>query len=83
MYLQHYDEEENATLCDPRSEDALASREGAFTCPVYKTRQRAGTLSTTGQSTNIITYVSLPVAEGTDPSHWVVRGAAAVCTLDD
>lgn len=36
------------------------SKEEEYQCPVYKTGARAGTLSTTGQSTNYILSVDIP-----------------------
>jgi len=63
--------------------EAEEGREGRFLCPLYKTAERAGTLSTTGQSTNFVTEIPLPVEVGTDPAVWVLRGAAALCSLGD
>ncbi|XP_073527968.1 dynein axonemal heavy chain 14 isoform X2 [Phyllobates terribilis] len=52
-----------------------------YECPLYRTPQRAGTLSSTGHSTNFITTVLLPSVER--PSHWIRRGAALLCQIPE
>ncbi|KAF7253561.1 Dynein heavy chain 14, axonemal [Varanus komodoensis] len=52
-----------------------------YKCPLYRTPQRSGILSSTGISTNFITAVRLPTL--TVPSHWITRGVALLCQLDD
>eukprot|EP00742_Colponemidia_sp_Colp-10_P013179 GILJ01014876.1.p1 GENE.GILJ01014876.1~~GILJ01014876.1.p1 ORF type:complete len:1504 (-),score=254.80 GILJ01014876.1:52-4527(-) len=48
-----------------------------YECPVYKINTRAGTLSTTGTSTNFI--IALKMAAGDfPPEHWVSRGTALI-----
>jgi hypothetical protein len=46
----------------------------AYECPLYKTSARAGTLSTTGHSTNFILGVNLSTEK--PASFWVGRGVA-------
>jgi dynein heavy chain len=50
----------------------------SYTCPVYKTLSRFGTLSTTGHSTNFVTMVMLPMQRRSNEAHWVKRGVAMI-----
>eukprot|EP00927_Polykrikos_kofoidii_P016936 TRINITY_DN17697_c0_g2_i1.p1 TRINITY_DN17697_c0_g2~~TRINITY_DN17697_c0_g2_i1.p1 ORF type:complete len:2183 (+),score=502.38 TRINITY_DN17697_c0_g2_i1:396-6551(+) len=53
-----------------------------YACPIYKTSERKGTLSTTGHSTNFVKYFHLAQPER-NSSHWTTRGVAMLCMLDD
>merc|ERR1711865_397786 len=55
--------------------------EGRYLCPLYKTSVRAGTLSTTGHSTNYVLYIELPTNE--HANYWILRGAGMLTMLND
>jgi dynein heavy chain len=60
-------------------EDRKIPDRGVYKCPVYKTLTRAGTLSTTGHSTNFVTSIEIPSNEA--QSRWVKAGVALFCAL--
>jgi len=52
-----------------------------YNCPMYKTTDRRGILSTTGHSTNFVMSVRLPCMQ--NPDHWTMRGLAMMTSLSD
>ncbi|KAL3669840.1 hypothetical protein V7S43_005217 [Phytophthora oleae] len=59
------------------SDASAAIALNVYSCPVYRTAMRKGTLSTTGTSTNLVLAMELP-CQG-DPDYFILNGTALVC----
>ena len=67
----------------PMKKEKINKTRHQYSCPVYKTSERRGMLSTTGHSTNFVMYIELQMKKEHTQKHWIKRGVALITTLDD
>lgn len=65
----------------PMHKDEKPHRPSDYNCPLYKTAERRGELSTTGQSTNFVMFLELRTDK--PAKHWIRRAVAAQMYVDD
>lgn len=62
-------------------DESTKKTEFKYSCPVYKTLARKGTLSTTGISTSFVLAIDLPCERA--PEHYALNGTALVCNINN
>lgn len=88
--LQCVDEVRMHELCDrlpiicmfPEHKSSMGPEtKSSFHAPVYKTLERRGVCTRNSHSTNFVMFINLKSRQL--PRHWIERGTAIVCQLNE
>lgn len=66
-----------------KSEHSEEEDRNYYEIPVYRTLERKDVCDKIGQSTNFLTYIKLKTDGSKTADHWINRGAALFCQLND
>lgn len=66
-----------------RSVEESEDRSNYCEVPVYRALERKGVYNNIGESTNFVTYIKLKVDDSKSADHWITRGVALICQLND
>lgn len=54
-----------------------------YECPLYKTLERHHLTYGTRKTNNLITFIRLNCGDEHPSQHWILRGCALICQLND
>lgn len=63
--------------------DLILAEDEMYHCPLYKTLQRQSLITNNGNNSHFIRFIHLKCADNQMPEHWILRGCALVCQLND
>lgn len=83
-FLAHTQTRIQQIYLKPTKRSDLILADGKFyECPLYKTSQRQCSVYGKRKTSNFITFIRLNCTDELPPHHWILRGCALICQLND